>query len=221
MASYNRIVMVGNLTRDPEYKQLASGQAVCRLGLASNRQFKNKQTGSMVQEVCYIDIDVWGPQAESCRQYLQKGRPVLVEGRLKLDSWEDQNGNARSKHSIVADRVVFLGSNVADEEVSTPSDFATKSAPDRRQSAPRAEAPRSTLSEAAGVSRDEAEQLEQNLLDQIDSIKQKSKKFVQPAKKVVRPGESSLRKQDGDEDEEGSGETAFKDQPPFEDDLPF
>src|SRR5271169_6844472 len=110
MASYNRIIMMGNLTRDPEYKQLSSGQAVCRFGLASNRQFKNKQTGTMVQEVCFIDIDVWGPQADVCNQYLQKGRAVLIEGRLKLDNWEDNDGNKRSKHSIVADRVTFLAS---------------------------------------------------------------------------------------------------------------
>lgn len=110
MASYNRIIMAGNLTRDPDYKQLSSGQAVCRLGIASNRQFRNRQTGDMVQEVCYIDVDVWGAQAESCRQYLQKGRAILVEGRIKLDSWTDQNGQNRSKHSIVADRVVFLSS---------------------------------------------------------------------------------------------------------------
>lgn len=114
MASFNRVVIMGNLTRDPEYKQLSSGQAVCRLGLASNRQFKNKQSGSMVQEVCYVDIDVWGPQAESCRQYLQKGRGVLIEGRLKFDSWE-QEGKTRSKHSIVADRVVFLASQQASD----------------------------------------------------------------------------------------------------------
>ncbi|MGV2390024.1 MAG UNVERIFIED_CONTAM: single-stranded DNA-binding protein [Microcystis novacekii LVE1205-3] len=107
---YNRIVMVGNLTRDPELKTLPSGQGVCRLNLASNRQFKNRQSGDMVQEVCYVDIDVWGPQADSCSQYLQKGRQVLIEGRLKLDSWQDQEGNNRSKHSIVADRVVFLSS---------------------------------------------------------------------------------------------------------------
>src|SRR4051812_2014130 len=110
MASYNRIIMMGNLTRDPEYKQLSSGQAVCRLGLASNRQFKNRQSNEMVQEVCFIDIDVWGQQAESCRQFLQKGRAVLVEGRLKLDSWQDDSGQRRSKHSIVADRVTFLAS---------------------------------------------------------------------------------------------------------------
>ena len=115
MAAYNRVIMIGNLTRDPEYRTLASGQGVCRLGLASNRQFKNRQTGSLVQEVCYIDVDVWGAQAESCRQYLQKGRPVLVEGRLKLDSWDDQSGQKRNKHSIVAERVVFLSSGASVE----------------------------------------------------------------------------------------------------------
>lgn len=110
VAGYNRIVMIGNLTRDPEYKQLPSGQAVARLGLATNRQYRNKQSGAMVQEVCFIDIDVFGPQAESCRQYLQKGRSVLIEGRLKFDTWETAEGQTRSKHSVVADRVVFLSS---------------------------------------------------------------------------------------------------------------
>lgn len=108
MAGYNRVIMVGNLTRDPDYKQLPSGQGVCALGLASNRQYKSKQTGMMVQEVCFIDVDVFGPQAESCKQFLQKGRPVLVEGRLKFDSWETPEGQKRNKYSIVADRVIFL-----------------------------------------------------------------------------------------------------------------
>ncbi|MCL4380405.1 single-stranded DNA-binding protein [Candidatus Dependentiae bacterium] len=115
MASYNRVVLIGNLTRDPELKQLNNGQAVCRLGLAVNRQMKNRQTGAPINEVCFIDIDVWGAQAESCRQYLQKGRPVLVEGRLKFDSWQDAEGQTRSKHSIVAERVVFLGTNAQAE----------------------------------------------------------------------------------------------------------
>lgn len=113
MASFNKVIMMGNLTRDPEYKQF-SGSAVCRLNIATNRQFKNKQTGNMTQEVCYIEVDVWGNQAESCNQYLQKGRPVLVEGRLKLDTWE-QDGQTRRKHLIVADRVVFLGNQQSSE----------------------------------------------------------------------------------------------------------
>lgn len=114
MSSFNRVIIAGNLTRDPELKQLNNNQSVCRLGLASNRQYKNRSTGDMVQEVCYVDIDVWGPQAESCSQYLQKGRPVLVEGRLKFDSWKDNEGQTRSKHSIVADRVVFLSGQQQD-----------------------------------------------------------------------------------------------------------
>ena len=115
MASFNRVIMMGNLTRDPERKQLNTGTSVCRLGIASNRQFKNKQTGTMSQEVCFVDVEVWGAQAESCAQYLQKGKPVLIEGRLKLDSWED-NGVRRSKHYIVADRVTFLGSASAQQD---------------------------------------------------------------------------------------------------------
>lgn len=118
MAGYNRIIMVGNLTRDPELKTLPSGQQVCRLGIASNRQFKNRQTGMMAQEVCFVDVDVWGPQAEHCKNYLQKGRPVLIEGRLKLDSWKEADGSPRSKHSIVADRVVFLSAGQGAETAS-------------------------------------------------------------------------------------------------------
>ncbi len=119
MAGYNRIIMVGNLTRDPELKQLPSGQSVCRLGIASNRQTRNKTTGAVIQEVCFVDVDVWGAQAESCNQYLQKGRPVLVEGRLKLDSWKESDGQPRSKHSIVAERVVFLSAGQGAEVAST------------------------------------------------------------------------------------------------------
>jgi single-strand DNA-binding protein len=123
MASFNRIIMMGNLTRDPEHKQLSSGQAVCRLGLASNRQFKNKQTGAMVQEVCFVDVDVWGPQAESCRQFLAKGRSVLVEGRLKMDNWQETDGAKRTKHTIVADRVTFLSSGAgASDDISDDYD---------------------------------------------------------------------------------------------------
>jgi single-strand DNA-binding protein len=107
MSSFNRVIIAGNLTRNPEFKQF-NNNSVCKLGLASNRQYKNRSTGDMVQEVCYVDIDVWGPQAESCNKYLEKGRAVLIEGRLKFDSWKDNEGQTRSKHTIVADRVVFL-----------------------------------------------------------------------------------------------------------------
>lgn len=108
MAGYNRIIMIGNLTKDPDLKPVGA-QSVCKMTIASNKQYKNKQTGATIQEVCFIDIEVWGAQAESCKTYLQKGRPVLVEGRLKLDTWKDQEGQTKSKHSIVAEKIVFLG----------------------------------------------------------------------------------------------------------------
>lgn len=192
MASYNRVVLVGNLTRDPEYKQLASGQGLCKLGIATNRQFKNRQSGQMIQEVCYIDIDVWGAQAESCRQYLQKGRGVLIEGRLKFDTWEDPNGNTRSKHSVVADRVVFLGSAVEAEQ--EPVVGATRA--QKEQNEP-------------PVAQNAAEQ---ELLDQIDKIKKKQKTAPAPAVQAAQ----EQAKKDAD-----AGHVNFKDQPPFEDDLPF
>lgn len=195
MAGYNRVVLVGNLTRDPEYKQLVSGQSVCRLGLATNRQFKNKQTGTMIQEVCYVDIDVWGPQAESCNQYLQKGRSVLIEGRLKFDTWEDPSGQTRSKHSIVADRVVFLSSAAAltEEQDTSATIPATKPAHTPVQKKPEPESA-----------------LEKELFDQIDSIKKKNiAKKEQETKEVKQDGTAP------------TGEISFKDEPPFEDELPF
>ncbi len=150
MASYNRIIMMGNLTRDPELKQLSSGQSVCRFGLASNRQFKNKQTGTMVQEVCFVDVDIWGSQADVCKQYLVKGRSVLVEGRLKLDSWQDPDGNKRSKHSIVADRVTFLAAGApAEDEMSSDEFTSTKNEEPVKRSASAADKQSASTGEVA------------------------------------------------------------------------
>jgi len=188
--------MMGNLTRDPEYKQLPSGQALCKLGLASNRQFKNRQTDTVIQEVCFIDVDVWGAQAESCRQYLQKGRPVLVEGRLKFDTWQDNNGQTRSKHSIVADRVLFLSATQS-EAVETAEQQASQS-------------------KATSGKQDEATvKLEKELLDQIEEIKARAD--VKQAKKEVAPKKEAAPKKE----EQPAEGVAFKDEPPFQDDLPF
>lgn len=75
MAGYNRVIFLGNLTRDPELKEISSGTSICRLGIASNRSFRNRKSGEMVQDVCFVDVDVWGAQAESCNQYLKKRKP--------------------------------------------------------------------------------------------------------------------------------------------------
>ncbi|RMD78588.1 MAG: single-stranded DNA-binding protein [Lentisphaerae bacterium] len=111
MASLNRVFLAGNLTRDPEARRLPSGNVVCTLGLAINRRYRNGSTGELVEETTFVNVDVWGNQAAFCRDYLRKGSPVLVEGRLRLDTWEDRNtGAKRSRLMVVADRVQSLAS---------------------------------------------------------------------------------------------------------------
>jgi single-strand DNA-binding protein len=109
MAQLNKVFLMGNLTRDPELRRLPSGVAVTELGLALNRTFTGKD-GEKREEVVFIDVTVWDRQAETCCQYLKKGRPVHIEGFLKMDTWEDKNsGEKRSKVKVQADRVQFLG----------------------------------------------------------------------------------------------------------------
>ena len=107
MASLNKVFMIGNLTRDPELRYVPSGAPVATFGLAVNRTYVT-QHGDKKDEVCFVRIVVFGKQAESCSQYLTKGRPVFVEGRLQYRAWE-QDGQKRSTLDIVADRVQFLG----------------------------------------------------------------------------------------------------------------
>ena len=110
MANLNRVFLIGNLTRDPELRYTPSGTAVAQFGLATNRRWKDRQSGDMREEVTFVDVEVWGRQAELAGQYLAKGRPVFVEGRLKLDQWEDQQGNKRSKLRVVVDGFQFIDS---------------------------------------------------------------------------------------------------------------
>jgi single-strand DNA-binding protein len=114
--SFNKVIMVGNLTADPELRYTASGTAVCNMRLAVNTKYKSGD--EQKESVCYIDVVVWGKQGESCSQYLAKGRQVLVEGRLDFRTWES-DGQKRSKHEIVAQTVRFLGKR--DEGGSAPA----------------------------------------------------------------------------------------------------
>lgn len=109
MANYNKVVLIGNLTRDPELRYTPAGIAVVNLGLAVNRRFRDRN-GEQKDEVCYVNIVVWDKQAEACNQYLQKGRPVFIDGRLQSRSFEDSSGNKRSVLEVRAERVQFLGS---------------------------------------------------------------------------------------------------------------
>jgi single-strand DNA-binding protein len=126
MASYNKVLLMGNLTRDPEVRYTPKGTAIANLGLAVNRVYTT-EGGEQKEEVTFVDIEVWGRQAETAGQYLSKGRPVFVEGRLKLDSWEDkESGQKRNRLKVVAERVQFLGAPRGSAEIKdqAPSDEA-------------------------------------------------------------------------------------------------
>ena len=107
MASFNRVILVGNLTRDPELRYIPSGTAVSDIGLAVNDRIKRGD--QWVDEATFVDITLWGRTAEIANEYLSKGSPVLIEGRLKLDRWE-KDGQKHSKLKVVGDRLQMLGS---------------------------------------------------------------------------------------------------------------
>ena len=107
--SVNVVVLVGNLTRDPELRATPGGTSVCRLGVAVNERSKDPTTGEWGERPNYFDIDVFGAMGENCAQYLSKGRQVAIEGRLRWRSWETQDGQKRSAVSVVANNVQFIG----------------------------------------------------------------------------------------------------------------
>ena len=109
MANINRVVLVGNLTRDPELRHTPSGTAVCKLRLAVNTRQKDGQTGEWGDKPNYFDVTVWGNQGESCAQYLAKGRPVAVDGRLDWREWDAQDGTKRQAVEIIAENTRFVG----------------------------------------------------------------------------------------------------------------
>ncbi len=121
MSSMNRVFLMGNLTRDPRLRQTTGGQAVSDLGLAVSEKYRNK-AGEEVETRCFADVVVWGRQAETCCQFLAKGAPVMVEGRLQLDQWQTESGEKHSRLRVRADRVQFLGRRV-------PGDAAGESMP--------------------------------------------------------------------------------------------
>jgi single-strand DNA-binding protein len=105
----NRVVLTGNLTRDPELRTLPSGMSVCSLRIASNTRRKDGASGEWVDKANYFDVTIWGKQGENAAQYLSKGRPVALDGRLEWREWQDKEGNNRQSVEIVADNVQFLG----------------------------------------------------------------------------------------------------------------
>jgi single-strand DNA-binding protein len=108
MANYNKVILVGNLTRDPQMSYLPSQTPVVEFGLAVNRRWRGADNQQR-EDVCFIDCRAFGKQAETINQYLKKGRQLLVEGRLQLDSWEGKDGVKRSKHRVVVENFQFIG----------------------------------------------------------------------------------------------------------------
>lgn len=128
MPSYNKVILMGHLTRDPETRTMPNGTAICKIGLAVNHDYKAAD-GTKKSDVLFIDCDAFGKTAEIMQKYLAKGRACLVEGRLKLDQWDDkETGQKRSRHGVVVENVQFVGGR---DDASEP---ATASAPKASQS---------------------------------------------------------------------------------------
>ena len=137
MANFNKVILAGNLTRDPELRYTPKGTAVARLGIACNRKWKS-ETGEMKEEVTFVDVDAFGKTAETIGQYLKKGRPILIEGRLRYDTWEDkQTKQKKSKLGVVLESFQFLDSGGGRGDASEGAPAPSRGAP----SAPAAEAP--------------------------------------------------------------------------------
>ena len=109
MSSFNKVILMGNLTRDPELRFTQNNMPICKFGLAVNRRFKDGQTGEWREEPTFVDITIFGKRGEAFAKYHGKGKPAFIEGSLRLDNWEDQQGNKRSKLYVVADTWEFVG----------------------------------------------------------------------------------------------------------------
>lgn len=143
MANFNKVIIAGNLTRDPELRYTPKGTAIARLSMALNRKWKN-DSGEMQEEVTFVDVDAFGRQAEVIAQYMKKGRPLLVEGRLRLDQWEDkQTGARRSQLRVVLDSFSFIdgGGGGGREETSDPFEQSASTSSPRPQQNSRSEPP--------------------------------------------------------------------------------
>lgn len=132
MASYNKVILMGNLTRDPEMRVTPSELAIAKIGLAVNRQYRTRD-GEKREEVTFVDVDAFGKDAELISRYLKKGDPLMLEGRLNLNQWEDKDGNKQSKLRVVLERFQFIGGARSD------SDSGGYDAPPARQTAPSAD----------------------------------------------------------------------------------
>jgi len=139
MASFNKVILMGNLTRDPELRVTAGGLSICKIGLAVNRVYTTKD-GERREEVTYVDIDAFGKQAEVISKYMRKGRPLFVEGRLKFDQWESE-GQKRSKLGVILDKFEFIGGRDDNDGAQSGGGYEKSSPPVRTAPATEASSP--------------------------------------------------------------------------------
>lgn len=126
MASFNKVILMGNLTRDPEIRRTQSDMAICNISLAVNRRYKDGQTGEWKDEATFVDVTIFGKRGESFAQYHSKGKPALIEGHLRLDKWQDkETGANRSKLYVVADNWEFVGGGRGDGDGGGGGGYAT------------------------------------------------------------------------------------------------
>ncbi len=123
MPSYNKVMIMGNLTRNPELRYTPNGAALCDIGIACNRKYTDRATGQLKEEVTFLDVTLWNKQAENTGKYLQKGAPVFVEGRLNMDTWQDkETGKNRSRLKITGEKIQFLGP--ANRDGNAPNNYS-------------------------------------------------------------------------------------------------
>ena len=150
MASYNRVILLGNLTRDPELKFLPNGSSVANFGLAVSDRYTDRQSGEQKESVCFVDVAAWGRQAEIVNEYLSKGSPVFLEGSLKFDSWETDDGTKRNKLSVTAFRIQLIGGRRDEDGMGGGyADAQPAAAPTQSESYQEAPAPEATSAPSA------------------------------------------------------------------------
>ena len=144
MANLNKVFLMGNLTRDPELRYTPSGTAVCEFGMATNRKWTTPD-GEKREDTCFVDIQMWGRRGEVISEYMRKGRPLFVEGRLQLDQWEGKDGQRRSKMRVVAENFEFIGGRSdgggQSDNSRRPSQGQGQAPPRRQQAPPQQAAP--------------------------------------------------------------------------------
>ena len=149
MASYNRVILMGNLTRDPEVKFLPSGTAVANFGLAMSERYTDRQSGEQRENVCFVDVEAWDRQAELVGEYFKKGSPIFIEGSLKFDSWEAEDGTKRNRLKVRLQRFQFVGRRDEDETSEGYANAQPAAAPTQSESYQEPPAPEATSAPSA------------------------------------------------------------------------